>query len=150
MFPFHRVRCCAAVLGVIVASGLAATDAQAQSAAPAKSTELILCNKTGGGIQVAVAYMDATTGKWTMSAWHNRQPGECKSFGGIRTGLFYYHAKNERGGVWPGKDSVERSYCVPSTAVKRDMNSSQCGAGDTQRGFRGRVVDPGKYTFSFS
>jgi uncharacterized membrane protein len=113
-------------------------------------TELVLCNKTGANISIAVAYQHATTGRWMLSAWHNRNPAECKSFARIKTGLFYYHAKSEKGAVWPSQANTERSYCVPSTAVNRDMKSSACGTGDTKRNFRGRVVDPGKFTFSFS
>jgi uncharacterized membrane protein len=117
--------------------------------APAKTTDLILCNKTGGSIQIAVAYIHAQSNRWMMSAWHTRQPGECKSFGAVKTGLFYYHAKTERGAVWPNEAGTEKRYCVPSTAVTRDM-SSQCGAGEINRPFRGRVTEPGKFTFSFS
>jgi uncharacterized membrane protein len=113
-------------------------------------TDLILCNKTGSNVSIAIAYQHAKSGRWMLSAWHNRNPGECKSFASVKTGLFYYHAKNEKGAVWPGKANSERSYCVPSTAVNRDMNSSACGVGDTKRDFRGRVMEPGKYTFSFS
>jgi uncharacterized membrane protein len=120
-------------------------------ATPASAnTELILCNKTGTNIQIAVAYQHANTGRWMLSAWHTRKPGECKSFASIKTGLFYYHAKNDRNSVWPNDANTERSYCVPTTAVNRDMNSSQCGTGDVKRNFRGRVPDAGKYTFSFS
>jgi Protein of unknown function (DUF1036) len=123
-----------------------ATSALAQQAKPG---ELVLCNKSAGPIQVAVVYMHAQTGSWTLSAWHTRGPGECKSFGNIRSGLFYYHAKNERGGFWPAQADIEKRYCVPATAVTRDM-SSQCGQGDTNRGFKGQKADPGKYTFSFN
>jgi uncharacterized membrane protein len=123
----------------------------AQISPAAAQTELILCNKTGARIDIAVAYQHATTGRWMLSAWHIRKPGECKTFAKIKTGLFYYHAKNERNTtVWPGKQSVERNYCVPNTAVTRDMNGSKCGQGDVNRGFRGRVPNQGKYSFSFS
>jgi uncharacterized membrane protein len=134
--------CCAA----LALTALAAAPASAQKA---QSTELILCNKTGGTIQIAVAYVHATTNRWMLSAWHTRGPGQCKPFATVKTGLFYYHAKTEKGAVWPSEANTERRYCVPSTAVNRDM-SSQCGVGETNRPFRGRVTEPGKYTFSFS
>jgi uncharacterized membrane protein len=129
---------------LVAAATLVATSAVAQN-----RTELVLCNKTGQNIQIAVAYQDAQTGRWTLSAWHNRGPGQCGSFGNVRSGLFYYHAKNERGAVWPNQANTDRRYCVPSTAVRRDMTSG-CGVGETTRPFRGRTMEPGRYTFSFS
>lgn len=137
----YRLIVCAAAAGALLC-GVSGAAAQ-------NRTDLTLCNKTGQNIQIAVAYMDAQTGRWTMSAWHNRGPGACASFGAIRTGLFYYHAKNERGSVWPSQANTDRRYCVPSTAVRRDM-TSQCGAGEQNRAFRGHSTSPGKYTFSFS
>ncbi|MGL4240529.1 MAG: DUF1036 domain-containing protein [Beijerinckiaceae bacterium] len=130
--------------GLVLAAAIGTAEAQ-----QAARTELVLCNKTGQNIDIAVAYMDAGSGRWTLSAWHKRTPGECKSFGAVKTGLFYYHAKNERGAVWPNQANTDRRYCVPSTAVRRDM-SSQCGRGEINRPFRGRVMEPGKFTFSFS
>jgi uncharacterized membrane protein len=124
--------------------------ATAQQAHAQARTELTFCNKTGQNIDIAVVYMDATSGRWTLSAWHKRPPGQCAVFATVRRGLFYYHAKNERGSVWPGADSVDRRYCVPSTAVRRDMSGSSCGQGEPNRPFRGRVMETEKYTFSFS
>jgi uncharacterized membrane protein len=112
-------------------------------------TELILCNKTQRDIDIALAYQDAATGRWTLSAWHKRTPGECKSFGAVKTGLFYYHAKNGQGGVWPASAAADRQYCVPTTAVRREM-SSQCGQGETNRPFKERKMEGGKYTFNFN
>jgi uncharacterized membrane protein len=132
----------------VMCAMMATAEAQTAAQTPAR-TQLELCNKTGGTIQIAIAYVHAQTNRWMLSAWHTRKPGECKSFGAVKSGLFYYHAKTERGAVWPSEANTERRYCVPSTAVNRDM-SSQCGVGDTNRPFRGRVTDPGKYTFSFS
>jgi uncharacterized membrane protein len=112
-------------------------------------TDLILCNKTSDAIEIAVAFMHPKTGAWTMSAWHKRSKDECKPFEKIKTGLFYYHARSEKGSVWPVKAETDRSYCVPSTAIKRDM-SSACGTGDTNRPFKGLTVQPGKFTFNFT
>ncbi len=77
------------------AGRIAGTAEAQQQQAPARS-ELTLCNKTGQNIDIAVVYMDASNGRWTLSAWHKRTPGQCASFGSVRRGLFYYHAKNER------------------------------------------------------
>ena len=38
----------------------------------------------------------------------------------------------------------------PPTRVKREMAGSGCAPGERSLGFRGRVMDPGTYTFSFS
>jgi uncharacterized membrane protein len=132
----------AAAIGII---GVAAEAAAQQ---PAK-TELTLCNKTGQNIEIALVYMDASSGRWTLSAWHKRTPGQCQSFGTVRRGLFYYHAKNERGAIWPNDANTDRRYCVPRTAVRRDMQSA-CGQGETNRPFRGRMMEQEKFTFSFS
>jgi uncharacterized membrane protein len=138
------------VMGAGHALAQAAPPSQASPASQtAQRTDLTLCNKTGGSIDIAIAYVHPQTNRWMLSAWHKRSPGECKTFGAVKTGLFYYHAKTERGAVWPNEANTEKRYCVPSTAITRDM-SSQCGAGEANRPFRGRVSDPGKFTFSFS
>jgi hypothetical protein len=126
----------------------AATE-QPSAARQITRTTLTLCNRSPTPIDVAIAHMDAQTGSWMLSAWHKRAPGECKPFGPVRTGLFYYHAKSERGGVWPGDRDAERRYCVPNTAVKRDMRS-QCGAGETTRPFKSRKMEAATYTFTFN
>ncbi len=133
-----------------IAAFCGAMAALSGSASAQARTELIFCNKTGQNIDIAVAYMDANSGRWTLSAWHKRSPGQCATFATVRRGLFYYHAKNERGSVWPSSDSVDRRYCVPSSAVRRDMANSSCGQGEQTRPFRGRVMESDKYTFSFS
>jgi uncharacterized membrane protein len=125
-----------------------AGGASAQTAAPNR-TELTLCNKTGQRIDIAIAYQDVQTGRWTLSAWHIRNPGQCASFGNVKSGLFYYHAKNERNAVWPSSANTDRNWCVPSQAVRRDM-VSKCGQGERNRPFRGISVNPGKFTFNFS
>jgi uncharacterized membrane protein len=112
-------------------------------------TDLILCNKSAGNISIAVAYQNAKTGRWMMSAWHNRAPSECKAFDRVKTGLFYYHAKNEKGAVWPAKASADRSYCVPDSAVNRDMESSACAPTDARRDFKSRAITAEKFTFNF-
>ncbi len=132
--------------GLAALAGLCLTPALARA-----ETDLHFCNKTGAEIEIAIAYQDARSGDWTLRAWIKRKPGECSSAGPIKTGLFYYYAhKIGSDTVWPSKDSVEKNYCVPNSAVKRDMKSSTCAPGDNTHGFRGRVTETAKYTFSFS
>ena len=146
-FPIKRNVLAALALG---AAGITLEPVQAQ-AQVAGHTDLIFCNKTGAKIFIAVVYQDASTGKWTMSAWNNRDPGKCESFGSVKSGLFYYFAENEgRKSHWPSNDSVEKTYCVPAGRVKREFTGSACTTGERSLGFRGRVTDPGKYTFNFS
>ena len=130
-----------------VASLLAGLTLVAQPALA--DTDLVLCNKTSNYIEIAVAFMNPKTGAWTMSAWHKRAAGECKPFDKVKTGLFYYHAKNEKGAVWPAKAEADRSYCVPNTAVNRDM-ATACSTGDVNRPFKGLKVQTGKFTFNFT
>jgi uncharacterized membrane protein len=114
------------------------------------ATELVFCNKTGSKVNVAVAYIDAKTNKWMMGAWYARNPGECKSHGTIKTGLFYYYA--EKIGVdyhWPAKSGVDKVYCVPTRGV-REMATSSCGTGERRLGFKGTVGGAGKYTVNLS
>ncbi len=114
-------------------------------------TNLILCNKTGAKIFIALVHQDVQTGRWILSAWQNREPGACQSYGMVKSGLFYYYAEKEgRTSFWPSRDSVEKTYCVPQTRVRREMANSGCAPGERSLGFRGRVMDPGTYTFSFS
>lgn len=48
------------------ALGLAMAPTQARA-----DTDLILCNKTGAKLFIAVVYQDAQTGRWMLSAWLN-------------------------------------------------------------------------------
>jgi uncharacterized membrane protein len=131
------------------ASIFAATSVIMPSLALA-NTDLIFCNKTGSKINVAVAYIDVKTNKWMMGAWYARQPGECKSHGTIKTGLFYYYA--EKIGVnyhWPAKAGVDKTYCVPNRGV-REMANSSCGTDERRLGFKGTVGGAGKHTVNFS
>ena len=68
--------------------GLAPSSARAD-------TDLVFCNKTGSKIYIAVAYVDAASNKWILSAWLPRNPGECSSSGRVKTGLFYYSRKKK-------------------------------------------------------
>jgi uncharacterized membrane protein len=114
------------------------------------NTDLIFCNKTGSKIQIAVAYIDAKTNKWMMGAWYARQPGECKSQGAVKTGLFYCYAEKLGADFhWPAKSGVDKTYCVPARGV-REMATSSCGAGERRLGFKGSVSGAGKYTVNLS
>jgi Protein of unknown function (DUF1036) len=142
------------LVGALPVPSWAQQPAQTQTSQPASArnaarTELTLCNKSAAPIEIAIVHMDAQTGSWTLSAWHKRAASECKAFGPVRTGQFYYHARSERGGIWPADRHAERRYCVPATAVKRDM-TSQCGAGETNRPFKGQKLETAKYTFTFN
>ena len=133
-----------------IAAGLCGLVLCAAPSDARADTNLILCNKTGARIYAAIAYQDAQTGRWIMSAWHTREPGRCESFGNVKSGLFYYFAEKEgRTAHWPSADSVDKVYCVPPTRVKREMAGSGCAPGERSLGFRGRVMDPGTYTVSF-
>ena len=124
--------------------GLAPSSARAD-------TDLVFCNKTGSKIYIAVAYVDAASNKWILSAWLPRNPGECSSSGRVKTGLFYYFAEKEgRKTSWPSADSVDKHFCVPATRIKREMANSSCATGERNLGFRGRVTESAKYTFTFS
>jgi uncharacterized membrane protein len=114
------------------------------------NTDLIFCNKTGSKIQIAVAYIDAKTNKWMIGSWYTREPGECKSQGAIKTGLFYYYAEKLGADFhWPAKANVDKTYCVPEKGV-REMETSTCGAKERRLGFQGKVSTPGKFTFNLS
>ena len=99
----------------------------------------------------ASVYQDAQTGRWMLSAWHTRNPGACESFGAVKTGLFYYFAEKEgRTASWPARQFVEKNYCVPGVRVRREMLNSGCTQGERSLGFRGRVAEGQRYTFSFN
>jgi uncharacterized membrane protein len=132
-----------AALGVTL--GLMASSTVAMA-----NTNLIFCNKTGSKVQVAVAWVDVRTNKWMMGSWYTRNPGECKSHGTVKTGLFYYYAeKVGQNFYWPAKANVDKTYCVPNRGV-REMANSSCGQGERRLGFQGRVAGAGKYTMNFN
>ncbi len=136
------------LLGAVFAGSLAFFGATAASAQA--TTDLIFCNKTGSKISIAVAWINHQTGKWMMGAWYSRNPGECKSHGAVRPGLFYYYAeKVGQNAHWPAKAFVDKTYCVPTRGV-REMANSSCGQGERRLGFQGKVSTAGKYTFSFN
>ncbi|MGL4729614.1 MAG: DUF1036 domain-containing protein [Bosea sp. (in: a-proteobacteria)] len=122
------------------------------NAAPASAaTELTLCNKSGAKIFIALVYYDEATKKWMLSAWQNRTPGQCKSVGKMHSGPTYYYAEKEgRKGHWPAQNAVEKTYCVPSGAVKRPMTGAACAQGERSLGFRAMSLSGAKYTFNFN
>jgi Protein of unknown function (DUF1036) len=137
----HHV-CALGFAGILMSAGLGEAKAQ--------TTDLIFCNKTGSKISIAVAWVNHQTGKWMMGAWYSRNPGECKSHGSVRAGLFYYHAqKVGQNYSWPAQANVDKTYCVPTRGV-REMANSSCGQGERRFGFQGKVATAGKYTFSFN
>lgn len=128
---------------------LALSAAPALAAAP--TTALTFCNKNGAKLNMAIAYQDATTGRWIMSAWHGVGPGQCKPFGSVKAGLFYYYAENEATkAFYPATNAIEKRYCLPRSAIKREMLNVPCAVGEKQYGFRGRTPNPGNYTFTFN
>jgi Protein of unknown function (DUF1036) len=130
----------------------AAATALGLSTAPAmaQNSELIFCNKTGSKISIAVAWINPTTNKWMMGAWYSRNPGECKSHGAVKAGLFYYYGeKVGQNYFWPAKANVDKTYCVPTRGV-REMANSSCGQGERRLGFVGKVSSAGKYTINFN
>lgn len=129
----------AAIFGAL----LAATPAAAQA-----TTDLVFCNKTGAKAMIALVYMDAKSGQWTLTAWKAREPGQCGSVGAVKTGLFYFYA--EKAGIdfqWPAKSQAEKTFCVPRAAVTRPT-SSACGTDDRKLGFRGLTAEGAKYTIN--
>ncbi len=133
-----------ALFGAGILIGIGSADARAQT------TDLIFCNKTGSKISIAVAWINPATNKWMMGAWYSRNPGECKSHGSVKPGLFYYYAeKVGQDFHWPAKANVDKTYCVPVNGV-REMTSGACGQGERNLGFQGKVSTAGKYTFSFN
>ena len=68
---------------LVLAAGLFGLASLAAPSDARADTNLVLCNKTGAKIYVAIAYQDAQTGRWIMSAWHTRNPGGCESFGNV-------------------------------------------------------------------
>lgn len=142
MFMALVTRCAALAL-------LAFSATPALAAGP--TTNLTFCNKNGAKLDLAVAYQDTQTGHWMMSAWHGVGAGECKPFGAVKTGLFYYYAENSATkGFYPATQYIEKRYCLPRSAIKRQMLNVPCAVGEKQYGFRGRTPNPGNYTFTFN
>jgi hypothetical protein len=129
---------------------------QPQQASPpaqqANRTQVTLCNNTGARIYIALVYYQPATQRWTLSAWHARNPGECKSQGGFQQGLIYYFAEKEGGAsYWPARNSVERSYCVPRNAVERTIIAGQsCAQNERLLGFRAFNANTATYRFNFN
>lgn len=127
--------------------GLAATG-MAPAAASA-ATDIVLCNKTGAPVAVAIIFQDQTSGQWMLNAWKTRAPGQCASAGAIKTGLFYYYAEKQGTNFhWPAQSGVDKNFCVPRSAVLRPSNTA-CGVGEKSYGFKGAVAGTGTYTVNF-
>lgn len=128
-------------------AGLACASAFGTVSAAQANTEVMFCNKTGAKVFIAVAHFPERMQKWMMTAWHTANPGQCKSIGKLRTGLFYYYAEKEgRGYHWPARAGVDKTYCVPNQKVERVMMPGTCAPGERNLGFKGAVPGPGKYT----
>lgn len=115
-------------------------------------TNLVFCNNTGARVYVALIYYQPATQKWLLSAWHTREPGQCKSTGTYRSGLLYYFAEKEgRTAHWPAKAYVEKTYCVPPTRVERTVfGGSTCPPNERALGFRGINATGATFTFNLN
>lgn len=137
-------------------TGIAALAAACAWACPAaaqqpQQTEIVFCNKTGSKIFTALAHVPPNTGKWTLTAWQTLPAGGCKSVARWNTGLFYYYAEKEgRTFHWPGQAGVDKTFCVPSRAITREIVGGTCPAGERNVGFKGTVPNPGKYTINLT
>lgn len=133
---------------IALASALAvfALSGQAEAA-----TELVVCNKTGSKVFVALATVPDTQ-KWTLDAWHAVDAGSCKTVKHVRTGLFYYFAEKEgRKLHWPASAYVDKNFCVPSSRVHRVLTAAACATGERSLGFRGVTPSSaGKYTITLN
>jgi uncharacterized membrane protein len=136
----------AALAGFAAIAAMIGAVRQAEAA-----TNLTMCNKTGAKIYIATVSYEERTKKWMLSAWHARNPGECKSMGAMHTGMMYYFAEKQGGKeYWPARDKVERSYCVPPGKVQRVMLGGSCPQGERLLGFRSINLTGATYTFTFN
>ena len=116
-----------------------------------QQSEIVFCNKTGSKIFTALANVPQTTKKWTLTAWQTIPAGSCKSVARLNTALFYYYAEKEgRTYHWPGQSGVDKTFCVPSRAITREIVGGTCPAGERSVGFKGTVPNPGKYTINLT
>lgn len=138
------------VAAVIASCFPGAQHVQAQAAST--RTEIVLCNNTNTKIYIALVYYQSETKKWTLSAWHARNPRECKSNGRYSRGKIYYFAENEGKRVhWPAKASVERSFCVPQKRIERTVfGGGQCDGDERLLGFRPFEAAGERFTFNFN
>ncbi len=105
----------------------------------------------GSKIFTALAHVPQTTKKWTLTAWQTIPAGGCKSVARWNTALFYYYAEKEgRTYHWPGKSGVDKTFCVPSRAITREIVGGTCAAGERSVGFKGTVPNAGKYTINLT
>jgi len=145
MLP-SSVRVTVLALGVIAGLG----SAQAQPAAQA-FTNLTFCNNTGSKVFIALVYYETRTSKWMQSAWHSRNPGECKSAGNYRSGITYYYAEKEgRSAWWPAKAQVDKTFCVPPGRVERAQLGGTCAAGERNVGFHGINATGANFKFNLN
>ena len=114
-----------------------------------QQTEIVFCNKTGSKIFTALAHVPQTTKKWTLTAWQTIPAGGCKSVARWNTALFYYYAEKEgRTLHWPAQSGVDKTFCVPSRAITREIVGGTCASGERSVGFKGTVPNAGKYTIN--
>lgn len=139
------------VAAALASCFLGAQHVQAQAAAAAR-TDVVLCNNTSAKIYIALVYYQAETKKWTLSAWHARNPRECKSNGRYSRGKIYYFAENEgKRAHWPAKASVERTFCVPQKRIERTVfGGGQCDGDERLLGFRPFDASGERFTFNFN
>ncbi len=130
----------------IIGAGLASVPGSASA-----NTDLVFCNNTGAKTFIALVYYETRTSKWMLSAWHARNPGECRSIGTYRTGIIYYFAEKEgRTASWPAKANVEKTFCVPATRIERVQLGGNCASGERLLGFRGINATGAKFTFNLN
>ena len=144
--PFLNSIARVALAGASLVAGLAFTTSAALA-----DTDVILCNKTGAKVFVALGYYEPKTSKWILSAWHTRDGGACTSAGKYRSGLIYYYAEKEGGKYhWPAQAKVDKQFCVPPGKIERTIMGGTCATGERNLGFTGTDAKGASHTINFS
>lgn len=122
------------------------------STAQAEVTDLWFCNNTGSDVYIAMAYWHYNNNQWQLYAWQKQYPGQCKSIGGVGSGLVYYYAEKEgRRYHWPADAYVDRRYCVPDYGVNRYLRGGgTCPRDERLLGFYGQSVSGSSFTINLN
>lgn len=112
--------------------------------APAAHAAMVFCNRTQGGIEVALGYrgtVDDDKIDWISEGWWRIEPGQCsRVYGKSLTQRFYYYyaislastTPDKSPTVWKGK----YQFCTDTKAFKAEGDTNCDSRGYQLRGFQ--------------
>ncbi len=132
---------------LFVVAGISAALLVVAAAHPAPAlASFKICNSSGEGVAVAIAYHDKESDNWVSRGWWNLKDGECKTpLSGNLKNKYYYLYGDGDSHIWKG----EHSFCVDNDN-KFTLNEADSTCDYDYEGFfEVDTGDASSYTYTF-